>query len=93
MPNGQNVTIWRDTRCCLAKTGAKTPKLGTVGKKGRFWLFLYNPHLVIPKGANRYQKEVGQNGVGKGISGFTRQLFPRTYFRKVIFALNRGFLL
>ena len=43
----QKVTIWRDTRCCLAKTGAKTPKLGTVGKKGRFWLFLYNPHLVI----------------------------------------------
>ena len=29
---------------------------------------------------------------GQGISGFIRQLLPRTYFLKVIFALNRGFL-
>ena len=38
------------------------------------------------KGANRYQKVVGQNGVGKGISG----LLPRMYFWKVIFALIFG---
>ena len=44
------------------------------------------------KGANRYQKVVGQNGAGQGISWFIRQLLPRTYFLKVIFALNRGFL-
>ena len=35
---------------------------------------------------------VGQNGSGQGILGFIRQLLPRTYFLKVIFALNRGFL-
>ena len=45
------------------------------------------------KGANQYRKVVGQNGAGQGILGFIRQLLPRTYFLKVIFALNRGFLL
>ena len=40
----------------------------------------------IFKGANRYQKVVGLNGVGKGISG----LLPRMYFWKVIFALIFG---
>ena len=35
MPNGQKVTIWRDTRCCLAKKNTKIPKLGTVSKKGK----------------------------------------------------------
>ena len=38
------------------------------------------------KGANRYQKVVGQNGVGKGILG----LLQRMYFWKVIFALIFG---
>ena len=28
------------------------------------------------KGTNRYQKVVGQNGEGQGISGFIRQLLP-----------------
>ena len=32
----QMVTIWRDTRCCLAKKkNTKIPKLGTVSKKGK----------------------------------------------------------
>ena len=33
-------------------------------------------YFSIFKGANRYQKVVGQNGVGKGILG----LLPRMYF-------------
>ena len=40
----------------------------------------YKRETVIIKGANRYQKVVGQNGAGKGISGLIRQLLPRTYF-------------
>ena len=36
--------------------------------------------MVIFKGANRYQKVVGQNGAGQGILWFIRQLLPRTYF-------------
>ena len=48
--------------------------------------------MYIFKGANLYQKVVGQNEAGQGISGFIRQLLPRTYFLKVIFALNRSFL-
>ena len=39
-------------------------------------VYLYK---YINKGANRYQKVVGQNGAGQGISGFIRQLLPRTY--------------
>ena len=41
------------------------------------------------KCANRYQKVVGQNGAGQGISGFIRQLLPRTYFLKGDFS-GRG---
>ena len=42
--------------------------------------------MIIVKGANQYQKVVGQNGVGKGILG----LLQRMYFWKVIFALISG---
>ena len=59
---------------------------GIAGSNNIFW------GSSIFKDANPYQKVVGQNGAGQGISGFIRQLLPRTYFLKVIFALNRSFL-
>ena len=44
------------------------------------------------KGAKRYQKVVGHNRAGQGMSGFIRQLLPKTYFWKFVFALNRNSL-
>ena len=42
------------------------------------YLFVVHEHLLlffIFKGANRYQKVVGQNGVGKGISGLPSRMY------------------
>ncbi len=60
---------------------------GKLSKINIFTYTCFTISLIINKGANQYQKVVGQNGAGKGISG----LLPGMYFWKVIFALNKGF--
>ena len=67
------------------------PQMTAVGKKiipfSKSYLKLFSIGIgVMYKGANPYQKVVGQNGVGKGISA----LLPRMYFSKVIFTLIFG---